>query len=53
LEITEFKPVVSRIKDVHIDAMDGQYMAAKVWTDELTRRFDSALLNQNITEIAI
>lgn len=53
LEITEFKPVASRIKDVHTDAMIGQYQAAKVWTDELSKRFNPSLLNQNITEIVI
>ena len=53
LEITEFKPVISRIKNIHEDAMSGQYKAVEVWTKELSKRFNSSLLDQNITDITI
>jgi len=53
LEVTEFKPVIDRIGDVQRDAMDGQYLAMRIWKSELEKRFDIDMRGLPITDVKI
>lgn len=53
LEITEYGPVVPRMKSEHQIAMEVQQEAIAAWTDELDRRFTAEDRRTPINEIAI
>jgi uncharacterized Fe-S cluster-containing radical SAM superfamily protein len=50
LRIQVFTPMVSRIKDLHQDLMEGQKIAINVWKEELSKRFSKDQLESNIGE---
>jgi len=53
LKIVEFTPVISRMNNIFVDMMKGQYLAIEVWIKELERRFTAKQRNLPITELAI
>jgi uncharacterized Fe-S cluster-containing radical SAM superfamily protein len=53
LEIREFAPVMSRIKDEHRKAITVQWDAIAVWKAELEKRFSPELRRKSIYEIPL
>jgi len=53
LEVSMFTPLEDRLESPQIDAMAGQYKAIEIWQNELNRRFNSSMLEKNITDIII
>jgi uncharacterized Fe-S cluster-containing radical SAM superfamily protein len=51
LRIQEFTPVVSRIKSLQLDLLQGQQIAIEFWKEEMSKRFTLEQLNQNIANI--
>ena len=50
LQIFEFSPVVSRIKELETDLLAGQSIAINYWQEELHKRFTLEQLLKKITE---
>jgi uncharacterized Fe-S cluster-containing radical SAM superfamily protein len=53
LEISEYGPVVPRIRDEHRASMDVQQAAIAAWQDELDRRFTDAERQMPINEVLL
>ena len=51
LQIQTFTPVVSRMKDLQLDLLEGQKIAIQAWQEELRKRFSNEDLEKPITEI--
>ncbi len=51
LKIQEFTPVVSRIKDLQLNLLEGQEMAIQIWQEEMRRRFSTEDLQKKITDV--
>ena len=51
LKIQEFSPMVSRMKELHIDLLEGQKIAIEIWKEEMSKRFTSDEINKKITEV--
>lgn len=53
LEVKMYQPLMPRMDDTFNDMMKGQYLAIKIWEDELKKRFSHHDLTLPITEISI
>ena len=52
LQIFEFSPVVSRIKELESDLLSGQSIAIEYWQEELSKRFSPAQIKIPVTDIS-
>ncbi|HNP22621.1 MAG TPA: hypothetical protein PKM63_22925 [Panacibacter sp.] len=53
LKIQKFTPVISRMKDLQIDLLEGQENAIEVWQQEMKKRFSAEDLNKQITDVKL
>jgi uncharacterized Fe-S cluster-containing radical SAM superfamily protein len=53
LEVQKFSPVIKRITNLEEDLMQGQYLALKVWQEEIAKRFSKEMVGKDITEIKL
>ena len=53
LKIESYTPVKSRISKQHLDLLEGQMIAIKVWKKQLKQRFNSRMLEMDISDINI
>jgi hypothetical protein len=51
LQIQTFTPVVSRIRELQLDLLDGQQIAIRVWQEEMEKRFSREALQKEITAV--
>ena len=51
LQIQKFTPVLSRMKNLHLDLLEGQKIAIEVWQEEIRKRFSTIDLVKNITNV--
>lgn len=51
LEVKKYSPMTKRVDSVFQDMIDGQYIAIKIWEEEMARRFTKEQLNVPIAEV--